>query len=215
MYPHVIRLRGPWECEPLPAGQSRLRRRFGYPGRIDDYERVWLTLAGLAGRVTVTLNGTPLGVVEGDAEFEVTARLAGRNEVMLDMQAPLPRSGGEGRNWGLVALEVRRTAFLRGVQLWLDGEVVRAAGVVAGAAEGGLELYLVVDRRPQAYARIIAPGTEQPFHLEAPAPEAAAFLVKLELVQGASAWYTAEQELRRQSAQGEGAHEGQHGDPVA
>ena len=64
-YPHRIRLRGPWECEPLerqplgdlPAprrmtlpcrwadgglpdftGRVRFRRRFGYPGQIDDWE---------------------------------------------------------------------------------------------------------------------------------------------------------------------------------
>jgi len=84
MYPHRIRLRGPWECEPLarfvvsadgrketstvdlPAsrkmtmpcrwsegglknfsGRVRFRRHFGYPGRIDENERVWLTFAGI------------------------------------------------------------------------------------------------------------------------------------------------------------------------
>src|SRR3954447_2875132 len=53
MYPHRIRLRGPWECrtEPgaaprrmtmpcradeLPAPTVYLQRRFGYPGRLDD-----------------------------------------------------------------------------------------------------------------------------------------------------------------------------------
>ena len=75
-YPHRIRLRGPWECEPLergrPArppprrmtlpcrwadgglkdfsGRVRFRRRFGYPGQIDAYERVWLTVAGVSDR---------------------------------------------------------------------------------------------------------------------------------------------------------------------
>src|SRR5262249_51543348 len=89
MYPHRIRLAGPWELnahssEPgalatsasdpsltlralkhrvtIPChfpdfiGTLRLTRRFGYPGRIDDYERVWLTFAAVAGRAAVCLN---------------------------------------------------------------------------------------------------------------------------------------------------------------
>src|SRR5262245_58836427 len=96
MYPHRIRLRGPWECEPLAragpgdaagplpapfrmtmpcawaeggltgfAGRVRFRRRFGYPGTIDAYERVWLTFAGVRDFADVALNGTPLGRREG------------------------------------------------------------------------------------------------------------------------------------------------------
>src|SRR5262249_54082839 len=96
MYPHRIRLRGPWECEPpaLP-GQSekehavlpkprritmparlaahfadfgaglRLRRRFGFPGRLDDFERVWLTFAAIQGQAEIVLNSTPLGTATG------------------------------------------------------------------------------------------------------------------------------------------------------
>src|SRR6202008_3044703 len=81
VYPHRIRLRGPWQCEPVggPApfrmtlpcrwaegglgdftGRVRFRRRFGYPGQIDDYERVWLTFTGAESVVTVTLNGNSL-----------------------------------------------------------------------------------------------------------------------------------------------------------
>src|SRR5881227_2389651 len=103
MYPHRIRLRGPWECEPLArsvvradvtrelrqeelppkcrmllpcrwserglhdfAGRVRFRRRFGYPGRIDAYERVWLTFAGAGDRSLVALNGSELGRHEGE-----------------------------------------------------------------------------------------------------------------------------------------------------
>src|SRR6266581_1383182 len=105
MYPHRIRLRGPWEYEalapaagdqplPLPApgrmtmpcawgdgplagfaGRVRFRRRFGYPGRLDAHERVWLTFAGASDRAAVSLNGTPLGRHEGPGgfEFEVPA----------------------------------------------------------------------------------------------------------------------------------------------
>src|ERR1700730_15097580 len=98
MVPHRIRLRGPWEFEPvsgpgpLPApgrmtmpcrwrdgglpgfsGRGRFRRHFGYPGRIDDFERVWLTFAGVDGKAEIHLNGHFLGSLpDGPFEFEVT-----------------------------------------------------------------------------------------------------------------------------------------------
>src|SRR4051794_34362239 len=119
MYPHRIRLRGPWECAPLArlvrradgsqawdseglppqgrvtmpgrwrdgglrdfAGRVRLRRHFGYPGRIDAHERVWLTCAGLEGVADVRLNDVPLGRrtgADGPFEFDVTDLLRPRN----------------------------------------------------------------------------------------------------------------------------------------
>src|SRR5262245_45433612 len=95
MYPHRIRLRGPWEHEPLAraagddrplpppgplrlparwadgpladfAGRVRLRRPFGYPGRLDDHERVFLVIDGAAGCRAVTLNSTVGPPSEGD-----------------------------------------------------------------------------------------------------------------------------------------------------
>src|SRR5262245_54897153 len=99
VYPHRIRLRGPWQCEslggPAPlrvtlpcrwgegglagfAGMVRFVRRFGYPGRIDDYERVWLTCDGLTGRASVSLNGRVLGSPDHPSdgfEYEVTPLL--------------------------------------------------------------------------------------------------------------------------------------------
>jgi beta-mannosidase len=143
MYPHRIRLRGPWECEPLArmlvrpdggvetlsgplpaacrmtmpcrwnegglgdfAGRVRFRRRFGYPGRIDAHERVWLTFAGVDAVAEAHLNGHSLGrhqVVNRPFEFEVTALLQARNELIVDVEAP----SGNGGLWGEVALEVR------------------------------------------------------------------------------------------------------------
>src|SRR5579875_585868 len=116
-YPHRIRLRGPWECEPLLrygdnvehplpppcrmtmpcrwsegglpdfSGRVRFRRSFGYPGRIDAYERVWLTFAGIGGKAEARLNDHLLGriadagetPVSPDIEFEVTPLLRPRN----------------------------------------------------------------------------------------------------------------------------------------
>jgi hypothetical protein len=142
MYPHRIRLRGPWECEPLArmmvhsggrvetvtgplppgcrmtmpcrwsegglgdfAGRVRFRRRFGYPGRIDAHERVWLTFAGVDAVAEVQLNGHFLGRHEGadPFEFEVTALLQSRNELVVDVEAP----AGNGGLWGEVVMEIR------------------------------------------------------------------------------------------------------------
>jgi len=136
MYPHRIRLRGPWDYEPLAraarsdeplpprgrmtmpgrwgegglgefAGRVRFRRRFGWPGRIDAHERVWLTFAGAEAVAEVWLNGRCLGRHEGPGsfEFDVTGLLQLRNDLNVEVEAP----GGSGGLWGEVALEVRGT----------------------------------------------------------------------------------------------------------
>jgi beta-galactosidase/beta-glucuronidase len=142
MYPHRIRLRGPWECEPLarfliggdgrkeeittnlPAprkmtmpcrwsegglndfsGRVRFRRHFGYPGRIDNNERVWLTFAGFDATAHIWLNDQFLGRQEGDRpfEFEVTKLLAVRNDLRVEVEGEAETGG----LWGEVALEIR------------------------------------------------------------------------------------------------------------
>jgi beta-galactosidase/beta-glucuronidase len=89
------------------AGRVRFRRRFGYPGRIDADERVWLTFGGADERAEVWLNGRPLGQHEGAGafEFEVTSLLQRRNELVVEVES-LTTAGGL---WGEVALEVRRS----------------------------------------------------------------------------------------------------------
>ncbi len=143
MYPHRIRLRGPWECEPLarfvigadgqketmttnlPApcrmtmpgrwserglkdfsGRVRFRRHFGYPGRIDENERIWLTFAGIEGTTEVWLNGQFLGRHEQTMqpfESEVTELLDDRNELRVEVEGEAT-SGGL---YGEVAMEIR------------------------------------------------------------------------------------------------------------
>jgi hypothetical protein len=222
MYPHRIRLRGPWQCEPLAraggpgeplpaprqmtmpcqwsegglpgfAGRVRFRRRFGYPGRIDAHERVWLTFTGVCGRADVTLNGTPLGRRDGAAgpfEFEVTALLRPRNELAVEVESPADRGG----LWGEVALEVRCEAFLRGVRAEPEGGGLRVTGEVVGPGGRPLELYVVVGRRPAGYATAEPAPQGRPFEIlaEIPAAEAAAGLagVRVDLVNGASIWDT-------------------------
>src|SRR5438128_70896 len=156
MYPHRIRLRGPWQCEPLKRSSgepdhplsanvgTRFRRRFGYPGRIDEYERVWLTFAGIKGSTVAQLNGQLLGrfgETNEPVEFDVTTILKPRNELVVDVERP---AGGEGA-FGDIALEVRCTAFLRKVRFqWLsDGDSVRLQvnGDAVGTCSRPLELY--------------------------------------------------------------------------
>jgi hypothetical protein len=228
MYPHRIRLRGPWECEPLAhirgeedpslppvfratlpcrwrdlglagfTGRARFRRRFGYPGRIDDYERVWLTFAGVTGSVEIHLNDHRLGRFEkqpGPAEFDVTSLLRTRNELVVEVES----AEEEGGQWGEVALEVRCSAFLRAVQVLpeKDGDEIRlkVSGHVVGFGPRVLELYVVAGRSTVAYSTIEATPAGQPFQLltdpvrgewEGECP------VRVDLVNAASVWYAYE-----------------------
>jgi hypothetical protein len=206
MYPHRIRLRGPWECQPAADSGRRYRRRFGYPGRIDAHERVWLTFAGVGGRAVVRLNDCLLGCREdapASFEFEVTALLRPRNELVVDVQET-----AEG-SWGEVALEIRCTAFLRDLRRFavLRGERVElhVCGQVVGVAERPLELYVVVDRSTAAY-QVVTPAVEgQPFEIVVPDLAAemwrsadgslSGLLVKVDLVNGASIWYTSAEQV--------------------
>jgi hypothetical protein len=228
MYPHRIRLRGPWECHPLSAirhppsaGQTnapadsglriadsgqRFRRRFGYPGRLDAWERVWLTFSGIGGRAIVRLNDHLLGCHEDTPapfEFEVTSLLRPRNELVVDVEGT-----AEGL-WGEVAMEIRCTAFLRDLRRFVvrHGErvVLHVSGQVAGTADRPLELYVVLDRSTVAY-QVVTPTVEgQPFEIVVPDLAVqtwrgadgsfAGLLVKVDLVNGATSWYTSEEQL--------------------
>jgi hypothetical protein len=147
MYPHRIRLRGPWECEPLAAasanqplppplrmmlpcrwgdgglgdfaGRVRFRRRFGRPRQLDVDEHVWLTLGGVEGMVALWLNGEPLS-----ARLERPGLLEFEVTSLLqernELTIEVEAVGGEGGLWGEVALEVRCPAFLRAVQVWME-----------------------------------------------------------------------------------------------
>jgi hypothetical protein len=227
-YPHRIRLRGPWECEPLQrltapgarpeplpkplrmtmpccwregglgefAGRVRFTRSFGYPGRIDPGERVWLTFAGIEGVAEVSLNGHPLGHHEaGPFDHEVTPLLGERNRLVVEIE----ESTGRGGLWGEVALEIRRTAFLRRVQAWVtrvnpSGQV-EIAGEVVGTAERPLDLYVLVDGANCAYRTVAPSPGGEPFRVagEPPAGEVReGALVRVELVDAATVWYAVE-----------------------
>ncbi len=208
MYPHRLRLRGPWECAPLTeparapwrvkmpcrlgaaglpgfAGRVRFCRAFGNLRRLDEHERVWLTLAGVEGTAEVRLNGQLLGDnLHGAFEFEVTVLLGRRNrlEVIVAVE------GDRGALWEEVALEVRATAFLRGVRAYRAGEDLNVDGEVAGCCDRPLELYVLVDRATAAY-RTIEAG--QAFHVVIPWPDQPPRpeTVRVDLVNVAVVWY--------------------------
>jgi hypothetical protein len=217
-YPHRIRLHGPWECEPLERlplaaedelpharrvrppgslrdfglagfmGRVRLRRRFGYPGQIDDFERVWLTLAGVAGPAEIVLNHQYLGRLEdGSFEVDITRWLRDRNQLDVTLEAASDSAGLTGE----MAMEVRCTAFLRNVQAWTTDHVLHASGEVVGSCEGPLELYAITGRQTVAYAVVQAAPAGQTFHLstEPTRPLQESGILHLELVHVATVWY--------------------------
>jgi beta-mannosidase len=103
---HAIRLRGPWECEPLGAGRARSTRRFNCPTNLEPHERVWLVFDGFDSDAEVTLNGQPLGrFAAGDCprEFEITSLLEPHNVVSVEASR---RADGAGSLAGEVRLEI-------------------------------------------------------------------------------------------------------------
>lgn len=219
MYPHRIRLLGPWEYEPLMrrgegavpppgkmtmprrwndggllgfAGRVRFRRRFGYPGRIDSHERVWLTFAGIEGAAEIALNGHVLvgRHTDGPIEFDVTSLLGKRNELAVNVDC----DSDAGGLWGEVALEVRCTAYLRGWRAWLDSETrhLHVQGDVVGASDRLLELYVVANRRSVGYATVEANATGKPCHLELEIDDMRPDRIRVDLVNLAQIWYATE-----------------------
>jgi hypothetical protein len=213
MYPHRIRLRGPWQCEPLSqdpeapsaprrisvpcrladcglagfSGRVRFTRKFGYPGRIDAHERVWLTFAGVEGSATIHLNRRLLGEsLAGALEFDVTPILGPRNQLEVLLDAADDRAGLVGE----VALEVRCTAYLQGVTLQRDpvrGLILN--GQVAGTCDGPLELYVLQGRRTVHYQPASAGQT---FAIQLSEGAASGQTFRVELVNVAAVWYVVE-----------------------
>lgn len=228
MYPHRIRLRGPWECEPvahvpetnlplsparrmtLPgrwneggldnfAGRVRFRRRFGYPGQIDSFERVWLTFAGVDGLAEVCLNDHFLGKrdgKDGPFEFDVTDLLQTRNVLVVEVESSV-----NGGLWGEVALEVRCTAYLRAVQAWLQSGRLHLTGEVVGTCERALDLYALLNGSTVIQSQQEADPAGQSFHLQSQELSRdrlteSVSSIKVDLVNGAVVWYTLELPLQ-------------------
>jgi len=182
MYPHRIRLRGPWEvdavspaCETITTrvtmpvrwkevptvghgGVVRWRRRFGLPRQLDDWERVWLVCQGFEGRASWSLNGNeclPHSGGDGMLETEITSLLHERNELTIEMTP----GDADQWVWEELALEIRSRAYLRGMRAVADrteaGWLIRVDGELVKEQPGdSLELYALIDGRHQDYQRV-------------------------------------------------------------
>jgi hypothetical protein len=184
------------------AGRVRFRRRFGYPGRIDAHERVWLVFDGAADRAEVRLNGAALGEHTGDGpfEFEVTSLLRPRNELLVEVTG----ASATGGLYGEAALEVRCLAFLRRVAAAAteraDGVRLEVGGELVGSEERSLEMYVLLWRSTVAYAPVSAGAGAVPFRLTAEGlpregwrgkeGKPGAAVVQVDLVNAAVVWYT-------------------------
>ena len=85
MVPHPIRLRHPWESQPLATGQILYRRRFNRPTGLELHEQVALEIDRTMVAADVSLNGHPLGQIK-PAEFfsaDITELLAAANELTI------------------------------------------------------------------------------------------------------------------------------------
>ena len=118
IYPHAMRLAGPWEYEVLrvdsgapllPAGRVKLPadwgetlgqdfrglvryvRRFNRPTNLDPHERVWLVIERVDARGRALLNNEPLGEIpscERSVEFDLTSRLQLHNALVVEVECP-------------------------------------------------------------------------------------------------------------------------------
>jgi hypothetical protein len=234
MYPHRIRLRGPWQCEPLRrrddaeqplppprrmtmpchwskggladfTGRVRLRRAFGYPGRLDAYERVWLTFAGVGGEAEAWLNEHPLGRIGTGSQFEITPWLNARNALIVEIDG----TAEEGGLWGEAALEIRCTAFLCDLRhsaiLTGDRVDLQVTGRVVGTAEQPLDLYCLLDGSVLGYMQIRPTDAGEPFafvgeEISVEKWRDSGVPVQVDLVNGAVVWYTYRDETRLDTA---------------
>ena len=111
-----------------------------------------------------------------------------------------------GGIWGEVALEVRCTAFLRGVVVRPSGEAFEVRGEVVGVSERPLELYVLLDHRQAAYDTLTPTPEGRPFRLLVACPEGVEkpTSVQVDLVNGATVWYTIKQAIGDAAATGAG-----------
>jgi hypothetical protein len=216
MYPHRIRLRGPWECEPLPLhgqeavpppsrvimpcrwidagltdfhGSARFTRKFGYPGRVDETEHVWLTCDGVTGCREVSLNGQLLTQESNSVfAFDITKILSPRNRLEVVIQGDTHKAG----LWGEVALEIRKDAFLANMKIERSESAVHLTGKVVGVAPQPLELYVLVDGRHVEYRTIMPRAEGTPIRMELADITPAQQTVRAELINISSIWYVVE-----------------------
>lgn len=196
MYPHRIRLRGPWETDaagrvklpltqPTAAGTTFLRR-FGWRNPLANHERLFLILGDVGRDTGVTLNGHDLGRTGDDsAEFEIGSLVRPRNQLELRPTNALAFRGE-------IAVEVRATAFLRDITLTAGAGVWQVVGRVVGPPVENLELYLIRAGRHADYRVAESRPDGWPFALSAEPPEApvaGALPLRLDLIHVSAVWH--------------------------
>lgn len=118
---HAIRLRGPWQIEPLAGpvpvtttlettvpgdwtatlgenfrGSARYTRRFGLPTNLSPEERVSLVVEHVHWHATIELNGQLLGTqtaADRARKFEITPLLQLRNSLQIVVELPADQIG--------------------------------------------------------------------------------------------------------------------------
>jgi hypothetical protein len=196
MYPHRIRLAQPWDRLDSIEGTVRLRRRFGRPRQLDEWERVWLIPAPLpeSSHAIWQLNAIKLewsGRGDQLARANVTANLKDRNELLVEMQ-----SSGDEIDFGGAVLEIGCRAYIDNVR-WhsfsVNGALALAVAVdvMSESADDPLELYVLIDGESYGYRGplAIAGLTTHEFRLdERTFTVGANVLLRIELICRSTVW---------------------------
>jgi hypothetical protein len=141
---HRMRLNGPWQYEwgagaesgrvKLPsdwetlfgrrAGTVRFRRRFGRPTNLRVLDRVYVAFERIGGTARISVNGTPLGTVNGATQtvrFGMTKLLRESNQLEVELTFDPSRSPGiKGGLWAPIAIEIFSITNAQQLRL-LDG----------------------------------------------------------------------------------------------
>jgi hypothetical protein len=214
MYPHRIRLRGPWEV--IAAGHERrsvkfpatwadvglpdfrglvtFERRFGFPGRLDAEEHVWLVGQYIVGPADISLQNEPLIVgVSGQLAIEITPRLRDRNllTISLEIGDTAPKSPFAPRKsvpsdkgprpsdlWDDIALEIRAAAYF--AEISHVGQSLQ--GLVGGTCSGPLEVYAIAESGTIGYGEVLA-GRPFQIALDRDGP-----ITRVELIHVSTVW---------------------------
>jgi hypothetical protein len=212
MYPHRIRLRGPWDTKftssegrvteariNLPAtwaalsrdivGPIQLVRNFGRPRELDADEHVWLIWSDVSQTGNLWFNGNlVLDAMPKGGAFDVTSLIEGRNELTIEIGSP----GSPNARLGDFALEVRGMVYLEEVQFVREGSQVQ--GVVRGEPVQNLELYLLLFGETVHRQLIEASPKGVLFCIPCPRPSAVPETsefppIRLELIAGSNLWW--------------------------
>lgn len=209
MYPHRIRLRGPWEATVgeratqlhLPrdwnefvsvaaAEVVRLRRHFGAP-RLDADERAWIDIWHARPK-HIAFNKRTIEIA--DRPFEITSDLLERNELELGLIAT------PGSECPEIALEIRGRAYLESLRVGaLNPLCYMVYGkVVDLAASARLELHVLADGRPVVYRELRGSPEGTDFEVEivkdpdAAPPRRGSPTWRVELIEGPQIWHRAD-----------------------